>query len=195
MEGSIIDSIDLDHPKKWICAYNPALINVSFGPTSGVIYLIPFEVSGIHDFRPGFLRFKFYWQPGVGSGPAYGFIFYNALYRMERGTGGTAATFVKQFDIGTVAKLAPAVETTEYVNMNTANPATQALKEGLYAIAMLWRDTSLPGSSVVFTAYGTTLPSGNGWWYHADGGGATSLPATIAAVGSATTFQLYFECS
>lgn len=180
---------ELDNKKWWIGAYNPALPTSTFGAASGVIYLSPFTLSGEHQFRTSPFGFKFDW---VGSGIAYGFTHSNAIYRMERGTGGTASTWVKQFNIGTVQRIGGG-PSTEYTNTTIATATPPVMKEGLYAIGWLWRDTSLPGSSVAWTVYGATVPSAGGWWYYAGGSGATTLPATIATVGAPSTFKIYFQ--
>lgn len=182
--------MELDNPKRWVGAYNPALAAASFGPSSGAIYLSTFSVSGIHHFRPTAFRFKFSW---VGVGPAYRLTMLQALYKIKRGKGGTANTLEKICDIGNITRLAPTVGTTEYTNTATTTVTIQVLKEGLYAIGWLFRDTSLPGSLVIPTFYGATTPSYPGFFYFGDGGGATSLPAVINTFGVATNFTIYFD--
>ena len=183
-------SSEVDFRKNWVSAYNPSRIANTSVRTTRQIYLVPFEVSGIHLFDSASFRFKFTW---VASGPAPSFNFYNAVYRVERGQGGTASTLVKCFDIGSITRTG-GVTGTEYVNLvQTAITANNYLKEGVYCVAFLWVDTSVIPSRETFIASGNTLAVAGGWFNLIATGGVTTLPATITAFTGSDNFSIYFE--
>lgn len=188
----IAPCLNIDWKAWWGCANNPAFIVNNFAPTSRVIYLQPFTHNRITQISLSALRFKFSWVP---AGLAYRFVFRAAIYRAERGIGGTAATWVKVGnDLGSVARQAPVLPPAyEYVFTATTIAAPVLLRDGIYAIAFQWEDLSLPGSAVTFASYGYALPSFAGWWYFADGAVAGGLPVAIATVGAPTPFQIYWE--
>lgn len=185
----ITPDVRQDYVKWWHHSYNPMLVTSAFIPTSSYIYFTPFEVSSLQRIWPANIRFKFDWSP---SGMGYSFIFRIGVYKLMRGTGGTANTLVLIAQLGAVARTAPSLPSTEYIPTATSASGPLILDDGIYFMAFQWQDTSLPGSSVSFSAFGTTFPSTGGWVYYGDGTTIGSLPAIIATLGVATTFQIYF---
>lgn len=187
--------VETDYPKLNHRAYNPVLMTSTFGPTSNVVYLQPFEVADLWDISATNLAFKFGY---TGLGTQWSFSFRLGLYRLERGIGGTASTWVKIFDFGVTVKtyLSDPATGTVYNLASVPIFLLQGIKSGIYAMAFQWQDTSnitIPPSRCSWTSYGATLPSYAGWFYYADGSNTGSLPATITALGAATTFQIYWE--
>lgn len=187
--------LELDRPKWWHHAFNPFLVNASFGPASNAIYLAPFEVSDIQRIQPGTLKFKFTY---IGKGTRWSYAFRAGIYKLERGTGGTATTLTLVANIGSIARtyLSDPATGTEYACIAIPITVLTLPRDGIYFIAFQWQDTStlsIPPSSVTWAAFGATLPSFAGWMYFGDGSNTGSLPATIAAFGAASPFRLYFE--
>lgn len=186
-----VPSIEVDYPKWWHCAFHPSLAVTGFNMTDEQIYLSPFEVTGIHQIRPSTMKFKFLW---AGVGGAYAFTLYGAIYKLTRGVGGTATTWIKISDLGTIAGAFPTAGTTEYTWATTVTAGTLVLSDGIYAVGWLFVDTSSFPNRVVGTMYGKTA-AGTAtplWFYSTDGTG-TTLPATIATIAGSTADQFYWE--
>lgn len=183
------DSQELDYSKVWNDAFNPALATAATVITEDLVYLCPFEVIDLGEWRT--LKFKFRY---AATGIAWGFTFRTSLFKMMRGTGGTAGTYQSVGTLGIIAVAPPSATTgTVYVLVTVTTIASAPLESGTYALGMQWDDTSILGANVTFTAYGALLPSSNDCWYVDGGSSAGSMPTTIATIGNAQLFQPYWQ--
>lgn len=183
------DSTELDYIKWWGDSFNPALVNnATTVATPDLVYLCPFEMIDLTQWRT--LKFKFSY---AGLGRSWGFTFRVGIFKMMRGTGGTANTYSMVQLLG-VSNVAPPIAATGtyYFLLTTTAITNHPFESGTYALGMQWDDTSGVGSSIAITAYGTLLTS-NDYWFYDGGSSAGSMPTTINTVGSAQLFQPYWE--
>lgn len=186
---------EIAHQRFWHTAYRPDLMVSTFAPSGNAsIYLSHLEASGLHLITGGNVGFKFDY---VGLGTGWAFTFRCGIYKLMRGTGGSANTLVLVRNFGTISLAPPSSATGTCRNLTVVTSTDGlALTDGIYFIAFQWQDTSsvtVPPSAVTFTSYGATMPSYAGYMYYGDGTNVGSLPATIASLGSAATFQIYYE--
>lgn len=179
--------------------YGHHLLTASLAPTSGTMYLIPIESAG--DFCLRTYHYKYTYNlvvPPVPPGGVASFNFYCGLYRMMRGTGGSASTIILISDgpQGSSSQTAFAnTSGTEYQPQATASPIFHTAPEGVYFIGMLWVNTSHFPATVSWSAKGVVLPSSADFvYYRAATTGLTALPANDT-ISTAQVGQIYADMS
>lgn len=178
----------------WDATQGCHLAGNSFGPATGALYLAPIDSPG--DWGINLYKIKYTyaalgppafvctWEVRVG------------VYRLMRGSGGTANTWVlcpNSQAVGTHVAIAPATGT--FYTEPVAAAGISFLPEAVYAIGILFvNTTALPGN-VAWNLFGHTLPSFVDWFYGAGGGGHATLPASVATLGTLSAFKIYVETS
>lgn len=180
-------------------AFSHHLLTSAMSPTSGTLYLVPIESPG--DFTLRTYRYKYTWSlavPPVPPGGVGAFSFFVGLYRMMRGTGGTADTLILVPDApqGTSTQASPVnASGTEYQPQAVVSPIVSLAPEGIYFIGMLWVNTSILPGAATWSVYGTVLSSSADFVYYRGSTGNTALPATVASITVANVGQIYAETS
>jgi hypothetical protein len=155
------------------------LLVTALAPASGTVYFVPIESAG--DFVTDTYEYWYGWSLLVPGGVG-AFEFFCGLYRMERGTGGTAATVVLAdgAPLGSSTQGPSLVNASgsEYQPQATVNPGGEVFKDGIYFIGMLWVDTSTAPARATWQVRGTVLPNATDYLYYRGSTGNTVLPAT-----------------
>lgn len=177
--------------KFWHQTHRYDLIANSFGMSSGALYPTPIKISAIARYSQP--RFKLEYS---GTGVAWSFNFFVALYRVMNGRTGATATLQKVREYGAASRNVatdPATDTIYNLDAVSSVINDHIPADGVYCIAFVFVDTSAGGSSVTANLFGTTLPSFAGWFHRGDGSGHSSPPQTINAFTGETTFKIYAE--
>lgn len=188
-------------PKYFRNAFCPNRVNTTVGIPSQQIRLSPFPVDSAMNRRGNTIKYKATYSvvddprfPGLWS-----LDFRTAIYKVLRGTGGTASTLVKVLgsdNIETAGGVVGSPLTGTFYGYPTASSSSVSythLTDGIYVVAFKYENLSPTNPIITFNLYGNAMTGSSGYFYYSDGNQAGALPLTIAAFSVAATFVPYFE--